>query len=123
MDHPVTAVSLSSTVDLLMVATSDNRIFLIKFTKKEHGIELLLLSCIETAQLVKLAPCATLGEQESLNGLLLCSFEDWTRHSLIVSTSKGQLFSYDLTAIIFKHFVLTEQLSSRESVNILRNQK
>ena len=50
MEHGITAVAFSDVVQLLAVATSDNKVYLLKYAKKMNGLELTNLHCLNLNQ-------------------------------------------------------------------------
>jgi hypothetical protein len=110
MGGPVTAVTLSQTIELMLVACLDSPLTLLKYSKKEHALE---ITRLVTLELNAFTPTS----------LLLTHSLDFIQHTAIVATCQGHLLAYDLSPIILTEFVPPEETPLRESVNILRNQK
>ena len=47
MDQGITAMGFSDMVELMVVATSDGRVYMFRYVKKEHIIDLTLIHCVD----------------------------------------------------------------------------
>ena len=90
---------------MLLVATTENKVTVLsyKYIKQERTFKITKLCTVNCS------PTDHVQDSSgSINGVLLSSLEESTRHLLTVSTTKGQLLNYNLTSHILPYLTAPE---------------